>query len=149
MELTTLFMNSEVTLPLLQLTFRPDLDILVGRWGYQPDPAELPAAYELLTEAGLQNNSRFWLQDIRRRSLNDPHTTHWLLTEYFPNMAQRLRGQLCVAYLVSPTLHESIMQTPGFLPLAAYDGQPFAVGFFGDEGSATNWLQTQQRKTAN
>ncbi|WP_310394679.1 hypothetical protein [Hymenobacter sp.] len=138
-------MNSEVTLPLLQLTPRPDLGVLVGRWGYQPDPAELPAAYEALTAAVARDHCRFWLQDIRRRSLNDPHITKWLLSDYFPGMARQLGGRLCVAYLVSPALHKTITDDPGFLPLAAYEDRPFALGFFGDEGAAIQWLQAQQR----
>jgi len=68
-------MNTDPALPLLQLTPRPDLGILVGRWGYQPDPAQLPAAYEALTETVLRAPCRFWLQDIRSRTFNDPHTS--------------------------------------------------------------------------
>lgn len=138
----------ETPLPLLHLTPRPDLGILIGRWGYQPDPVELPAAYDLLTDTVLRANCRYWLQDIRRRTLNDPRVTQWLLTEYFPDMARRLGGRLCVAYLISPTLHRLIVQAPGFVPLSAYDNQPFAVGFFGDEGAAIHWLQTQQQEAA-
>jgi len=59
-------------------------------------------------------------------------------------MARRLGGRLCVAYLVGPTLHQSITEAPGFLPLNAYAGRPFAVAFFGDEGAAIQWLQGQQ-----
>ena len=139
-------MIPEQTPPLLQLTPRPDLGILVGRWGYQPDPAELPAAYEALAATGLRDQCRFWLQDIRRRTHNDPNTTHWLLTDYFPSMARRLGGPLFVAYLVGPALHQSIVQAPGFVPLAAYANRSFAVGFFGDEGAAIHWLTTEQER---
>lgn len=137
-------MNADETLPLLDLLPRPDLGILIGRWGYQPDPAELPAAYDALTETMRRTPCCFWLQDIRRRRLNDPATTQWLLTDYFPDMARRLGGRLCVAYLVGPALHRTIVEAPGFVALSAYDGQPFAVGFFGDEGAAIEWLQAQQ-----
>ena len=139
-------MIPEPTPPLLQLTPRPDLGILVGRWGYQPDPAELPAAYQELMAVGVRDRCRFWLQDIRRRTHNDPATTHWLLTEYFPSMAQRLGGPLFVAYLVGPALHQSIVQTPGFVPRAAYADRSFAVDFFGDEGAAIHWLATEQER---
>ena len=132
------------TLPLLQLTPRPDLGILVGRWGYQPHPSQLPAAYEELAVVGLRDKCRFWLQDIRRRTLNDPHTTHWLLTDYFPEMAARLGERLYVAYLVSPDLHQLIITGPEFAPVASYINKPFAVAFFGDEGEAIGWLTKQQ-----
>jgi hypothetical protein len=131
-------------LPLLQLTPRPDLGILVGRWGFQPGPAQLPAAYEELAQAGLREKCCFWLQDIRRRTLNDPQTTQWLLTEFFPDMAAQLGARLYVAYLVGPDLHQQIVTGPAFAPIDSYAGQPFVVGFFGDEGEAISWLTAQQ-----
>ncbi len=129
---------------LLQLIYRPDLDLLVGRWSYQPDPAQLPAAYQQLTEAALGCGCSYWLQDIRRRASNDPATTQWLLTEYFPDMARRLSGRLRVAYLTGPTLLEQIMAAPAFVPVEDYAGKPYAAAFFGDEGAAVAWLQAQR-----
>lgn len=136
--------DNSTELPLLDLALRPDLNILVGRWGYQPEPSALAAAYEHLTTAAQDNDCRFWLQDIRRRTLNDPATTQWLLTEYFPGMAQRLGGRLYVAYLVGPALHHHILAEPGFQPATAYADRPFTIDFFGDEGLATQWLAAQQ-----
>ena len=129
---------------LLQLTHRPDLGILLGRWAYQPVQPELPAVYQHVETVALAENCRFWLQDIRRRTLNDPQTTTWLLNDFFPSMARRLGGRLFVAYLVGPTLHEAILQQPGYISAEDYDGKPFAISFFGDEGEAIRWLQTQQ-----
>ncbi|SFQ36567.1 hypothetical protein [Hymenobacter arizonensis] len=137
-------MNPAHAMPLLQLALRPDLGVLVGRWGFQPDPMLLPAAYEQLTEIALRDNCRFWMQDIRRRTLNDPAITTWLLAEYFPNMAARLQGRLFVAYLVGPDLHHHISTGPDFAPIESYHDKPFVVGFFGDEGKAIAWLQAQQ-----
>ena len=126
---------------LLQLTYRPDLEVLIGRWGYQPDPAALPAEYERLEAAALQHQARHWLQDIRRRSLNDPATTRWLLDVFFPDMARRLGGQLRVAYLASPALYAHILADSGYVPASAYAGLPHAVAFFGNEGEALAWLK--------
>ena len=137
-------MLSDVSAPLLQLAHRPDLGILVGRWGYQPEPHELPAVYQQVEAVALENNSRFWLQDIRRRSLNDPDTTRWLLTVFFPDMARRLGDRLFVAYLVGPVLHQAIVKQPNYVSAEAYDGKPFAVSFFGDEGAAIEWLRRYQ-----
>jgi hypothetical protein len=139
-------MNAEPTSPLLHLAQRADLGVFLGRWSYQPTLEELPAAYEAITTAALAGNCRFWLQDIRRRTLNDPHTTDWLLTEYFPDMARRLGGRLYIAYLVSPALHQHILTYPGYLPASGYDGQPFVVAFFGDDGAAVQWLQAEQAR---
>ena len=137
-------MSTELPSPLLDFSHRADLDILVGRWGYQPDPRELPAVYQHMTDVALEKQARFWLQDIRRRTLNDPATTDWLLGKYFPDMAQRLGGRLFVAYLVGPTLHGSIINQPDYVSAEAYDDKPFAISFFGDEGAAIRWLQIQQ-----
>lgn len=126
---------------LLDLTYRPDLQILIGRWGYQPDPAELPAEYQRLEAVALTHGAQYWLQDIRRRSLNDPQISRWLLDTFFPDMAQRLGGRLRVAYLVSPTLHAHILADTRYVPPASYAGLPHAVAFFGEEGAALAWLQ--------
>jgi hypothetical protein len=133
-------MDNDLPTELLHLTYREDLDTLIGRWSYQPTPAELPAQYERLAAAALHYKARRWLQDIRRRSLNDPYTTQWLLTEYFPDLAGQLAAQLRIAYLVGPTLRGLIEAAPDFQPLAAYEGRPFIVGFFGEEGAAIAWL---------
>ncbi|GAB3587494.1 hypothetical protein [Hymenobacter daeguensis] len=141
-------MNSDIPAPLIDLAYRADLDILVSRWAYQPAPPELPAVYEQMCETALRENARFWLQDIRRRTLNDPATTEWLLKQYFPDMARRLGGRLYVAYLLSPTLHESIVNRHDYVPAEAYNDKPFATSFFNDEGAAIRWLQIQQTDKA-
>ncbi|PJJ52766.1 hypothetical protein [Hymenobacter chitinivorans] len=141
-------MSADLTSDLLDLTYRADLDILVGRWGYQPAVEQLPAVYEQLRKQGQESGCRFWLQDIRRRSFNDPVTTQWLLTKFFPAMGRQLGAQLCVAYLASPTLKEAIMAGPSFRTPEFYDQQPFVVAFFGDEGEAISWLHERQRRQA-
>lgn len=133
-------------LPLLALTHRPDLNVLIGRWGFQPDPAELPAQYERLEAAALKHRAQYWLQDIRRRSLSDPQISRWLFDSFFPRLAQLLGGRLRVAYLANPTLHAHILSDTLYVPPSAYDGQPHAVAFFGDEGEALAWLLAAQAR---
>ena len=36
-----------------------------------------------------------------------------------------------------------LSQVPGFVSAEYYDGQPFVVSFFGDEGAAMQWLQAR------
>jgi hypothetical protein len=129
---------------LLVLTYRPDLNIFVGRWGYQPGVEQLPSVYQDLRQQGQEAGCRFWLQDIRRRSFNDPVTTQWLLNEFFPDMGRLLGGRLAVAYLANPTLMEAITNGPSFRKPDAFDNQPFVLAFFGDEGEAIAWLHEQQ-----
>ncbi|TGE21204.1 hypothetical protein E5K00_12975 [Hymenobacter aquaticus] len=69
-------MSPTVAADLLTLSYHSDLNIFVGRWGYQPTLEQLPEAYALLRRQTVALGSRFWLQDIRRRVFNDPATTH-------------------------------------------------------------------------
>lgn len=131
--------------PLLELTPRPDLDILLGRWRYQPEqPAALRPCYQQLADQALATGCRFWLQDLRRRASPDQETKRWLLEEYYPSVARRLGQRLFVAYLFSPTMHRLIVDAPDYAPPEAYNRSPFALDFFGDEGAAIQWLQAHQ-----
>lgn len=123
--------------------YRPDLNVFVSRWDYQPDAALLPPAYEHLTREALHCGCRYWLQDIRRRTLHEPAAVHWLLDTYFPQLATRLGGQLVVAYLTSPTLQEAIQSTVYPLP-SAYSTEHFLINFFTDEADAVRWLMEQR-----
>ncbi|TDN40032.1 hypothetical protein E4631_20750 [Hymenobacter sp. UV11] len=126
---------------LLELTYREDLELLMGRWHYQPELAELAGAYERLYDAFQRTQARHWLQDIRCRTLPDPHTTQWLMSDFFPDVAQQLGRQLRVAYVVGPALRGLINAGPDFQPLSAYAGKPsFVVNFFGEEQAAIAWL---------
>ena len=51
-------------------------------------------------------------------------------------MTGRLSGRLHMAYLVGPTLHQSIVSQLDFVSAEACDSKPFVVSFFGDEGAA-------------
>lgn len=59
-------------------------------------------------------------------------------------MTGRLSGRLHMAYLVGPTLHQSIVSQLDFVLAKACDSKPFVVSFFGDEGAAISWLQAHQ-----
>jgi hypothetical protein len=131
--------------PLLELTPRPDLGILLGRWHYQPaQPAELRPCYQALADLALATGCRFWLQDLRRRVSPDQETKRWLVEQYYPSVAQHLGQRLFVAYLFSPSMHSQIVEAPDYAPPAAYNDAPFALDFFGNEGAAIQWLQMHQ-----
>ncbi|QKG58176.1 hypothetical protein GKZ68_17010 [Hymenobacter sp. BRD128] len=131
--------------PLLELTLRPDLDVLLGRWRYQPEhPAALRPCYQHLANLALATGCRFWLQDLRRRASPDQETKRWLLDEYYPAVAQRLGQRLYVAYLFSPDMHRQITEAPDYAPPQTFEETPYSLNFFGDEGAAIHWLQTHQ-----
>ena len=131
--------------PLLELTLRPDLDVLLGRWRYEPaQPAELRPCYQQLADLAVATGCRFWLQDLRRRATPDQLTKRWLLEDYYPTVASRLGQRLYVAYLFSPAMHRQIVEAPDYAPPQAYAYSPYALNFFGSEGEAIQWLQTHQ-----
>ncbi len=133
------------TSPLLDLTFRPDLNVLLGRWLYQPEhSAELLPCYQQLADTTLASGCRFWLQDLRRRASPDHDIKRWLTSEYYPDIARRLGRRLYVAYLFSPDMHRQIVEAPDYAPAAAYQDQPYLLDFFGNEGAAIQWLQAWQ-----
>ena len=131
--------------PLLELTLRPDLDVLLGRWHYQPThPAELRPCYQQLADLSFSTGCRFWLQDLRRRASPDQETKRWLLDEYYPGIAQRFGKRLFVAYLFSPEMHRQIVEAPDYAPAEDYLDKTYLLDFFGDEGAAIQWLQAWQ-----
>jgi hypothetical protein len=131
--------------PLLELTPRPDLGVLLGRWRHQPaEPGELRPCYEQLADLALATNCRFWLQDLRRRVSPDQATKRWLLEQYYPSVAQRFGQRLFVAYLFSPSMYRQILEAPDYAPPEAYNDAPYALDFFGEEGAAIHWLQAHQ-----
>jgi hypothetical protein len=137
--------SSAIDPPLLELTLRADLDVLLGRWHYQPKtPAELLPCYQQLADMALATNCRFWLQDLRRRTSPDEQTKQWLLTEYYPGVAHRFGQPLFVAYLFSPAMHRLIVEAPDYAPPEAYFDKSYLLDFFGDEGLAIQWLQKKQ-----
>lgn len=133
---------------LLDLTLRADLDVLLGRWLYQPEqPAELRPCYQHLADMALATGCRFWLQDLRRRASPDQETKRWLLDEYYPGLAQRFGRRLYVAYLFSPDMHRQIVEAPDYAPAEAYLSKTYLLDFFGNEGAAIEWLQSWQVRT--
>jgi hypothetical protein len=129
---------------LMPTAYRPDLGILVSRWTHQPPPAQLRPVYAELSQVAVDYHARYWLQDIRHRTFNDPEITRWLLTTYFPEIAGRLGGRLHIAYLASPALLASITHSPDFIPASAYENRPFVIDFFSSEGTACSWLSQQR-----
>ena len=137
-------MSTEYPSPLLNFAYRADLDILVGRWGYQPDPRELPAVYQQLTDVALENRAGSGCRTFAAAPSTTPPPRTGCSASTFPDMARRLGGRLFVAYLVGPALHEAIISQPDYVSAEAYDDKPYAISFFGDEGAAIRWLQIQQ-----
>lgn len=134
--------------PLIELSYRPDLHILVVRWLATAEEAELKRIYQAI-EAADEHRCRFWLIDARRRDKFVPVITKWLFEEFGPAVASRLGGPLHFSYLVAPS---HMMGAQEFLQseeLRLGPGLPYRLHYAGEEGEATNWLLQAQGKMAN
>ena len=124
----------------LALRYRPDLHLLVGRWQRPVSAAEFRQGYRAMLRAARQTDCPFWQLDLRGRNAPDEAARHWLQAEFLPQLAGRLRGPVCLAYLLPP----SMLQQLG--PLL--EG-PACVAFFSEEGPLTSWpTQCQHRSRA-
>jgi hypothetical protein len=128
-----------------EVSYRADLDVLVGRW-FQPLPdAQLRQTYQaLLAEAQANGNCRFALLDIRRRDVASDAFTKWLLTEFNAGLPQLLGGPVMTAYLATPSHLARVIlgNMPAALDSARQGG--VHVRFFADESAALRWLRGGQ-----
>ncbi|GAB2957675.1 hypothetical protein GCM10027048_25380 [Hymenobacter coalescens] len=132
--------------PLVELSYRPDLHILVVRWLSATTDDEIRRLFHHLEQVDA-HQCRYWLLDARRRPSSSPVVTRWVFDEFAPQTAHRLGGRLYFSYLVSP-LHlvdaESLRRTE----LADDDPLPYRLHYASQEGEATEWLLTAQRREA-
>ncbi len=131
-----------------QLTYRPDLHVVIGRWLNDYDPADhdfagLRAEYDRVLAACRAHGTTRLLLDIRRR--NDPTeaVTRWFSQQWLPEaVAAVAPARLRLAYLSSPQRFELLRTNSRIgghlqeaLACPTYD-----MELFDDEGAATRWL---------
>jgi hypothetical protein len=125
----------------LELQYRPDLDLLVGRWQRSID-AELRQGYHATLRAAQEVGCPFWQLDIRGRQAPQAHNTQWLMQEFVPHLPAQLGRRACLGYLLRPTHLGPDMATPTA-------DNTVCVAFFSEEGPLTAWLaQCQYRSQA-
>ncbi|TGE23354.1 hypothetical protein [Hymenobacter metallicola] len=125
--------------PLIDLSYRPDLHILVMRWLGTADETEIKRIYRAV-EAANEQQCRFWLIDARRRASFNPEITTWLFEKFVPAMAAQLGGPLYFSYLVGPTHLAGAQEflQGHFLP--GGPERPYRLHYAGEEREATDWL---------
>ncbi|WP_426061275.1 hypothetical protein [Hymenobacter sp. B1770] len=128
----------------LQCQYRPDLDVLVGRWLRQPTEAELQEGYFYLLEMAQAYNARFWLVDARRRSHASQQSTPWMMETFLPLLPQHLGKPVFMSYLFMPNHLYEIEQDAAVPPLTYFDHRPYQVQRFTDEQAAMEWLRTSR-----
>jgi hypothetical protein len=129
----------------LQIDYRPDLDLLVGRWLRAVTEGELYASYPALLEAAQVHGCRHWLLDARRRLNVEVAITPWLLNDFVPRLGQHLGGRAYLAYLVAPIqMTEAVPAEQVIPPLVYFEGRAALMQRFTDEAAALQWLAEQR-----
>ncbi|UOQ55007.1 hypothetical protein [Hymenobacter cellulosivorans] len=135
--------------PLVDLSYRPDLHILVMRWLNTVEEAEAKRIYQAVEVTAEDQECRFWLIDARRRPSFNATVTQWVFEELAPNVVGRFGGPLHFSYLVSP---EHLAGAQEFLRTHVTPHRaalPYRLHYATDEGTATQWLvQAQTVPTA-
>ncbi|MBF9219476.1 hypothetical protein [Hymenobacter ruricola] len=124
----------------LQYQFRPDLQVLVGRWLRQPTEAELHAGYQRLLEVAEACGARLWLVDARRRDHANQQGTAWMMEHFLPQLPQRLGRPVHMAYLFMPTHLYELEHDATVPPLTYFEGREYHVERFTEEQAAMQWL---------
>ncbi|WBA41027.1 hypothetical protein [Hymenobacter canadensis] len=133
--------------PDFPILYRPDLDILVGRWLVEISLAEeVKQNYVQLFQAAAAANCRFWLLDARRRFRTTHEITNWVNQNAPRQALEKLGREIRVAFLLAP--HQLLASTDSspFPELRHPDTGHAMSAQFTDEGEAIAWLQAEQSK---
>lgn len=120
----------------LDVNFRPDLGLLLGRWLRAVSAAELQAGYDNLRQATLHCGATSWFIDTRRRTSLSHYNPEWVTTTFLPQVQRELARPLHVSFLTLPDYLNSQAEVPGRCP----SGGPVQMACFLDEGAAHAWL---------
>jgi len=127
----------------LNLTYRPDLRMVVLRWLRDASLPELRAGHQAALELALLQQATHWFVDVRRRlAVNNAHS-RWVADEFLPEAASLLPATLRVVYLTSPNRQSVIASQPDVYATISRSqnmSQPYCLRSFLDEASAMAWL---------
>jgi len=126
----------------LLLRYRADIHTLVTRWRRPVSAAEFRQGYAATLAAAETTACPFWLVDLRGRNAPDADPSHWLSTDFLPQLLSRLGaavylGLLLPPYFIHPLLATTGSPTPTQLP---------TVQYFDEEGALAQWLAQCQRR---
>ena len=127
--------------PYLHLVYRPEFEVLIGRWMQPVTPQELQEGYFTMLEAGSELPCRLWLVDGRRRQHSHKGDAAWMRNVFFPLLAPRLGGQAYLAYLFTPSHLEELQAEAGRQAQEEFGRQPYQVRRFIEEQAAMQWLE--------
>ena len=131
-------------LDFLQLSYRPDLQVLFMRWARPVSSLEHRQGYAAALELSRSAGSGRWLIDLRSRGLASLEDFAWILADFRPQMAATLPATpRRIAYLVTPYHGETIRERLHLLEptYTAAVQQSAAVQVFTEEQLAQQWLR--------
>jgi len=130
----------------LQVTYRPDSCLLIGRWLRSISEEELRAGYATMRQAAQEHDCTHWLMDARRRVDRSRNGPEWIVTTFLPQVQREFGRRLCVAFLVLPN-HLAALEVEGEPAIKSADpASPFQYARFIDEGAANAWLDAHRRQ---
>ena len=129
----------------LQVSFRPDTCLLIGRWLCSVGEEQLHEGYETMRLASLAHECSHWLMDARRRVDRRRNGPEWVVTTFLPQVQRDLSRRLCVAFLVLPNHLTEIAADPDRAEKSAHANDLFQYARFIDEGTANAWLEVHRR----
>ncbi|RSK49296.1 hypothetical protein [Hymenobacter rigui] len=124
---------------LLTMQYRPELGVMDVRWLRPVAARELQQSYSMALEAAPA--TRYWLLDLRQRGPASEDDTHWVLTQFVPDLAARTRGRVYLAFLVAASQLSPEEQEAGS-PMVLTDQAH--VRLFAAEEPALHWLAGRQ-----
>ncbi|MBF9142672.1 hypothetical protein [Hymenobacter properus] len=132
----------------LQVVYRPDSCLLIGRWLCSITEEQLHEGYETMRLAAREHKCRHWLMDARRRTDRRRNGPEWVVTRFLPQVQQEMGGKLYVAFLVLPNHLIEIEADPSVPEKPPGASAPFQYARFIDEGAANTWLEQKRRGKA-
>ncbi len=125
----------------LQVTYRPDLNILFCRWIDPSNSVQLQTSYLEALEKAKELKVNYWLFDLRRRGPACPADEAWLLQQFFPLVETSILGKQYFAYLVTPSHYLHIQQEIGMANIQRFSIRT-KIYIFDSEQKAIDWLAT-------
>ncbi|MDO7851177.1 hypothetical protein [Hymenobacter convexus] len=129
----------------LQVVYRPDSCLLIGRWLCSITDEQLCEGYETMRLAAQEHDCRHWLMDARRRTDRSRNGPEWVITSFLPRVQKEMGGKLYVAFLVLPNHLAELDEDPSVPKKAHGASAPFQYARFIDEGAANAWLDQKRR----
>ncbi|MCC3156300.1 hypothetical protein LJ737_03575 [Hymenobacter sp. 15J16-1T3B] len=124
----------------LQIVYRVELGVLVGRWMQPVTPEQLQTGYAALLDAASAWQCRWWLIDGRRRTHSHKGDSRWMMDAFFPQLASRLGGKAYLAYLFTPSHLQELEAAAEVPKLEYFNDLPYQVERFIEEQPAMQWL---------